>query len=83
MVFLGNLAKFNETISLLIQKEFPSSCTLMELDVTEKTTSTHTDFIKNITGPDRLVYTERRLVLNLEFRTGLFMKIEQRKDYSG
>jgi hypothetical protein len=55
----------------------------MELDVTEKTTSTHTDFIKNITGPDRLVYTERRLMLNLEFRTGLFMKIEQRKDYSG
>jgi hypothetical protein len=55
----------------------------MELDVTEKTTSTHTDFIKNITGPDRLVYTERKLMLNLEFRTGLFMKIEQRKDYSG
>jgi hypothetical protein len=55
----------------------------MELDVTEKTTSTHTDFIKNVTGQDRLVYTERRLWLNLEFRTGLFMKIEQRKDYSG
>jgi hypothetical protein len=55
----------------------------MELDVTQKTTSTNTDFIKTITGQDRLVYTERRLVLSLEFRTGLFMKIEQRKDYSG
>jgi hypothetical protein len=68
---------------LISQKEFLPSCTLMELYATGDTTATDTNFTRKITGEDGLVYTERRLLLNIEFRTGLFMKIEQIKDYSG
>jgi hypothetical protein len=82
MFITGKLAKFDQVSSLQTQKEFLSSCTIMELDVFEKTTVTN-KYNRKITGPDRLVYTERMLQINLEFKTGLFMKIEQEKDYSG
>jgi hypothetical protein len=35
------------------------------------------------TGQDGLVYDERRLHIRLAFLNGFFMKIEQKKDYSG
>jgi hypothetical protein len=64
------------------QKEFLSSCTLMELDVIGKTPRIQDNFNK-ILGLDGLEYNERRMYITLEFRTELFMSIEQKKDYSG
>jgi len=55
----------------------------MELDVTGVTTSTDTNSSRNITSQDGLVYKKRNLHIKLEFQSGLFMKIEQKKDYSG
>jgi hypothetical protein len=79
---LGDLAQFNQKGILLSHKEFPSSCTLLELDAVTKTI-TGEIFSKNVTGQDGLIYNKRYLNLKLEFRSGLFMKIEQKKDYSG
>jgi hypothetical protein len=83
LLFIGDLAEFNQKSILLSRKEFPSSCTLMELDVTGVTTSTDTNSSRNITSQDGLVYKKRNLQIKLEFQSGLFMKIEQKKDYSG
>jgi hypothetical protein len=76
------LAKFNTLSTLLFQKEFPSPCTLLELDAVSKTIDEDTD-IRNFTGQDGLVYNKRRLKIDLAFLNGLFMKIEQKEDYPG
>jgi hypothetical protein len=68
---------------MLSHREFPSSCTLMELDVIAKTPRSDTNFNRKITGQDGLVYNETMLKIRLEFRTDIFMNIEQKKDYSG
>jgi hypothetical protein len=68
---------------MLSHREFPSSCTLMELDVIAKTPRSDTIFNRKITGQDGLVYNETILNILLEFRTDIFMNIEQKKDYSG
>ena len=38
---------------------------------------------RNATAPDGTTYTERRLSLSVEFMGGLFMKIEQKVEYTG
>jgi hypothetical protein len=68
---------------MLSHQEFPSSCTLMELDVISKPPRSDTTFNRKITGQDGLVYNETILNILLEFRTDIFMNIEQKKDYSG
>ena len=75
---------FNQRSAMLSHKEFPSSCTLVELDgtVTNTIMSPYPP-IGDITGQDGLIYNKRTLALKIEFRSGLFMKMEQRKDYSG
>ena len=82
MLILGNLASLNGDSVMLSHQEFPSSCTVMELDVIGKTPKIKNNFNK-IIGLDGLIYSERRLYIYLEFRTELFMKMEQKKDYSG
>ena len=84
MVFIGDLSEFNQRSAMLSHKEFPSSCTLVELDgtVTNTIISPYPP-IGDITGQDGLIYNKRTLALKIEFRSGLFMKMEQRKDYSG
>ncbi len=75
---------FNQRSAMLSLKEFPSSCTLVELDGT--VTSTIISPFQNIgeiTGQDGLIYNKRILAVKIEFLSGLFMKMEQRKDYSG
>jgi hypothetical protein len=54
----------------------------MELDVIGKTPRIKNNLNK-ILGLDGLIYNERRLYIDLDFRTELFMKMEQKKDYSG
>ncbi len=83
MLIIGELAGVKQESIMLSHKEFPSSCTLMELDVIGKPPRTDIFNYKKITGQDGLVYNERSLQINLEFRTEIFMKIEQKKDYSG
>jgi hypothetical protein len=83
MLIIGELASLNRESIMLSHKEFPSSCTLMELDVIGNTPKTDTPYLRKIIGQDGLVYKERRLLIKLEFKTDLFMKIEQKKDYSG
>jgi hypothetical protein len=80
--FIGDLAMFNQRSAMLSQKEFPSSCTLVELDGAVKNIIAP-DFSGDITGQDGLIYNKRTVALRIEFRSGLFMKMEQRKDYSG
>jgi hypothetical protein len=82
MLILGNLASLNGDGIMLSHREFPSSCTVMELDVIGKTPKI-TNNLNKIIGLDGLIYNERRLYIYLEFRTELFMKMEQKKDYSG
>jgi hypothetical protein len=82
MLILGNLASLNGDGIMLSHREFPSSCMVMELDVIGKTPRIKNNFNK-IIGLDGLIYSERRLYIYLEFRTELFMKMEQKKDYSG
>jgi hypothetical protein len=84
VVFIGDLSEFNQRSAMLSHKEFPSSCTLVELDgtVTNTIISPYPP-IGDITGQDGLIYNKRTLALKIEFRSGLFMKMEQRKDYSG
>ncbi len=79
MLIIGYLASLNQE---RYHTEFPSSCTLMELDMIGETPRTEINF-NEITGEDGLVYSMRRLLIKLEFRTELFIKIEQIKDYSG
>jgi hypothetical protein len=55
----------------------------MELDMIGNTPKTNTIYLRKIIGQDGQIYKERRLQIKLEFRTELFMKIEQKKDYSG
>ena len=83
MLIVGELASLNRESIMLLHKEFPSSCTLMELDVIGNTPKTDTTNLRKIIGQDTQIYKERRLQIHLEFRTELFMKIEQKKDYSG
>ncbi len=73
---------FNQRSAMLSLKEFPSSCTLVELDGTVTNTIMSTP-MGDITGQDGLIYSKRSMALQIEFRSGLFMKMEQRKDYSG
>jgi hypothetical protein len=80
---IDDLAKLNRESIMLSHREFPSSCTLMELDVIAKTPRSDTNFNRKITGQDGLVYNETILNILLEFRTDIFMNIEQKKDYSG
>ncbi len=68
---------------MLSHKAFPSSCTLMELDMIWNAPKTDSVSLRKIIGQDGQIYKERRLQIKLEFRTELFMKIEQKKDYSG
>ncbi len=82
LIILGDLASFDKLVTMLDLNELPSSCTLLELDAVTKTTFAD-NFARNISGLDGLIYDNRRLMINLEFRTGLFMKMEQKKDYSG
>jgi hypothetical protein len=81
-IFIGDLAMFNQRSAMLSHKEFPSSCTLVEMDGTVTNTIASNN-IGDITGQDGLIYSKRTLALKIEFRSGLFMKMEQRKDYSG
>jgi hypothetical protein len=75
---------FNQRSAMLSHKEFPSSCTLVELDGTvTNTIMSPYPSIGDITGQDGLIYNKRTVALKIEFRSGLFMKMEQRKDYSG
>jgi hypothetical protein len=74
---------FNQRSAILSHKEFPSSCTLVELDGTVTNTIMIHPSIGDITGQDGLIYSKRNVALKIEFRSGLFMKMEQRKDYSG
>jgi hypothetical protein len=83
MLIVGELASLNRESIMLSHKEFSSSCTLMELDVIGNTPRTDTPYLRKIIGQDGQIYKERRLQIHLEFRTELFMKIEQKKDYSG
>ena len=73
---------FNPNTISQASKELPSPCTLLELDVMTKTKDEDKE-IRNITGQDGLIYNKRTLAVKIEFRSGLFMKMEQRKDYSG
>ncbi len=82
MLIIGTLASLNRE-SMLSHKEFPSSCTLMELDMIGNTPKTDIVLLRKIIGQDGQIYKERKLQIHLEFRTELFMKIEQKKDYSG
>lgn len=81
-VFIGDLAMFNPNTISQASKELPSPCTLLELDVMTKTKDEDKE-IRNITGQDGLIYSRRYLTLKLEFLNALFMKIEQKQDYSG
>jgi hypothetical protein len=81
-LFIGKLAMLDENSIMITQSEFISSCNLMELDVSG-ITSTANDIARRTTTHEGLLYTERRLQLSVEFHTGLFMKMEQKKDYSG
>jgi hypothetical protein len=65
------------------QTEFMASCKLMELDVIGNTTIIDNNKLRNITGPDGTILTERSLSLSVEFLGGLFMKIEQKVEYTG
>jgi hypothetical protein len=68
---------------LKAQTAFLQSCKLMELDVFGNTTITDNNRLRKFTGPDGTTYTERRLLLSVEFLGGLFMKIEQKMEYTG
>jgi hypothetical protein len=68
---------------LKAQTVFMASCKLMELDVIGSTTITDNNKTRNITGPDGIIYTERKLSLSVEFLGGLFMKIDQKPEYTG
>jgi hypothetical protein len=69
---------------LKAQAAFMASCKLMELDVIGNTTITDSIIkFRNITGPDETVYTGRRLSVTIEFLGGLFMKIDQKPEYTG
>jgi hypothetical protein len=81
--YLGDYTKFSQQNMLKAQTVFMSSCKLMELDVIENTTFVDSNKLGNITGPDGTIFTERRLSLSVEFLGGLFMKIEQKVEYTG
>jgi hypothetical protein len=81
-VFKGDLAMFNPNRISQASNELPSSCTLLELDVVTKTKDQDME-IRNITGQDGMIYSRRYLTIKLEFLNALFMKIEQKQDYSG
>jgi hypothetical protein len=55
----------------------------MELDVIGNTTIIDSNKLENRTGPDGTIFTERRLSLSVEFLGGLFMKIDQKPEYTG
>jgi hypothetical protein len=59
-----------------------ASCKLMELVVIGNTVVVNNK-TRNATAPDGTIYTERRLSLSVEFMGGLFMKIEQKVEYTG
>ncbi len=68
---------------LQTQTTFMESCKLLELDVIGNTTIIDSNKLRNTTGPDGTVYTERKLFLSVEFLGGLFMKIDQKPEYTG
>jgi hypothetical protein len=68
---------------LKAQTVFMASCKLMELDVIGNTTIIDNNKTRNITGPDGSLYTERKLSVSVEFLGGLFMKIDQKPEYTG
>jgi len=76
---------------LRTQTEFRPSCRLMELDVLDNTTIRDSlqPFTINITTNDTadglvaLMYTQRELSISIDFLSGIFMNIEQMKEYSG
>jgi hypothetical protein len=68
---------------LQTQTTFMESCKLMELDAIGNTTIIDSNKLRNTTGPDGTIFTERRLSLSVEFLGGLFMKIDQKPEYTG
>ena len=81
--YLGTYSSFAQQNMLKAQNEFLASCKLMELDVIGNTTLIDNNKLRNITGPDGTIFTERCLSLSVEFLGGLFMKIEQKVEYTG
>jgi hypothetical protein len=81
-IYSGEFTKFSQQNMLSTQAAFLTSCKLMELDVTGNTTVLDSDKLRSITIGGTL-YTERRLLLSVEFLGGLFMKIEQKAEYTG
>jgi hypothetical protein len=68
---------------LKAQNVFMASCKLMELDVIGNTTIIDNNKLTNINGSDGTIFTERRLSLSVEFLGGLFMRIDQKPEYTG
>ena len=68
---------------LKIPTEFKVSCKLMEVVANENTTIIDTNDLRNATAPDGTIYTERRMALKILFTGVLFMKIEQKVEYTG
>jgi hypothetical protein len=55
----------------------------MEIVATENTTIIGTKELRNATAPDGTIFTERRMTLKILFTGVLFMKIEQKVEYTG
>jgi hypothetical protein len=55
----------------------------MELVVNENTTIIDKKDLRNATTPDGTIFTERRMIIKILFTGALFMKIEQKVEYTG
>jgi hypothetical protein len=55
----------------------------LQLNVNGNTTVIDDNGLRNITTIDGIVYTERRLVLSMQFEGGFIMTIEQKAEYPG
>jgi len=80
--FLGDMAFVERKNIMRTQSKFMSSCKLVELYATGNTTVADVTSPR-ITDQDGLEYTLRQLSLSVGVLTGLFMKMEQRMEYSG
>ncbi len=81
-LYSGDYARFQQKSVLKTPSAFMASCKLMELVVIGNTVVVNNK-TRNATAPDGTIYTERRLSLSVEFMGGLFMKIEQKVEYTG